>query len=334
MDILFSTVFRYAPVDEAGELVKVDWSKKQVTSKVSVAPQSLKFHDPNPRGNSRGGRGIAVVDNKVIVAGYCELQVYDLELNHLYNITHPLMASLHEVFLADKERLWVTSTLLNGALLIDLNTGHLLDQVWPQEISAFQERWKIAPLVINKNEDNRILHIAKNLEKDRNHLHFNAIASHKGELYGLFNRFGAVVNLSRETVVFEDRSIYGAHNLIIRDDGTIFINDTRNQAVNMYNLDGSLIKRIDLLPFHKARTSIKLYKRTESIRNLLKKVGIMRHGAVMPFFVRGMDVFDNQLFVGISPAAVLCVDWQKEVLIDWFDYSNDARIAVHGLHII
>jgi len=59
MDIYFSTVFRYAPIDQAGELVRLDWDTKHVISKVPVAPRSLQFEDPNPRGNSRGGKGIA-----------------------------------------------------------------------------------------------------------------------------------------------------------------------------------------------------------------------------------------------------------------------------------
>jgi hypothetical protein len=53
--LYLSTVFRYAPVDQAGELLMVDWETKQVEKSVPVFPKALKFEDPNPRGNSRGG---------------------------------------------------------------------------------------------------------------------------------------------------------------------------------------------------------------------------------------------------------------------------------------
>ncbi len=236
-EILFSTVFRYTPIDQAGELVKLDWDKKQVVNKTSVAPKTLQFVDPNPRGNSRGGRGIALVDDKVIVAGYCELQVYDLSLNPLYNITNNFMSGLHEVFHESGQRLWVTSTTLNAALLIDVQTGELLDQVWVQEIPEFQERWNLIVRAIDKSEDNRIQFLAKNIDKDPSHLHFNAFSIWRGEKYGLFNRFGAVVNLTKNTVVIEDPKIKGAHNLIILDEGTIIVYDTSNQGVNIYNMD-------------------------------------------------------------------------------------------------
>jgi hypothetical protein len=333
-EILFSTVFRYAPIDQAGELVKLDWDKKQVVNKTSVAPKTLQFVDPNPRGNSRGGRGIAVVDDKVIVAGYCELQVYDLSLNPLYNITNNFMSGLHEVFHESGQRLWVTSTTLNAALLIDIQTGELLDQVWVQEIPEFQERWYLTPRNLNKNEDNRIRFINKNLERDSSHLHFNAVSVWKGDLFGLFNRYGAVVNLRRNKVILEDRHIFGAHNLIILDDGTIFINDTRNQGVNIYNMDGVLKKRINLLPFHRARNQVRQYKLTTPFRKLGGKIGFSQPEIVMPFFVRGMDIKEDLLFIGISPAAILCLNWQTGKLVDVFNYSDDTKIAVHGLKLV
>lgn len=333
MEIFFSTVFRYAPIDQAGELVKLDWEKKQVVGKVSVAPKSLKFNDPNPRGNSRGGRGIAMINDKVIVAGYCELQVYDRNLNYLHNITHSLMSGLHEVYHAGGSRLWVTSTTLNAGLLFDIETGSLFDEVWPQEMQVFKQRWNLTPLRPDRSMDNRIRYLAKNIVKDPSHLHFNAMSSHRGDLYGLFNRFGVVVNLSRQEVVFEDRSIYGAHNLIILPDGTIFVNDTRNQGVNIYNMEGHLVKRIDLLPFHKASRKVRQYKRSEPVRKLLGVLGMPRQDVVMPFFVRGLDIKDDLLFIGMSPAAILCVNWVTNTLIDAYDYTEDIRIAIHGLKL-
>lgn len=333
MEIYFSTVFRYAPINQAGELVRLDWEKKRVISSVSVAPKSLQFDDPNPRGNSRGGRGIALIDEKVVVAGYCELQVYDRNLNYLHNISHHLMSGLHEVYHESGSRLWVASTTLNAALLIDINTGDLLEDIWPQEIPAYKSRWNLTPMRLDKAADNRIRYLAKNIVKDPSHLHFNAISSWKGDLYGLFNRLGAVVNLSQQKIILEDRSIYGAHNLIILEDGTIFVNDTRNQGVNIYGMDGLLKKRIDLLPFHQASKKVRRYKRTNALRKLTERIGFTGQDSVMSFFVRGLNLRDDLLFIGMSPAAILCINWQNGELVDSFDYADDVRIAVHGLKL-
>jgi len=332
--LYFSTVFRYAPNDQAGELVKVDWEKKEVLKRVIVGPKTIQINDPNPRGNSRGGRGIAIVDSKVIMAGFCELQVYDLDLNHLFNISHPLMAGLHEVYHDSGDELWVTSTNLGSALKLNIQTGELLCQYWPQEVHKFQERWNLMPLQINKGEDNRLQFLSKDFEKDPSHLHFNAITVWNGQEFGLFNHFGAVVNLTKNQVILEDPSIKGAHNLIILDDGMIFINDTCNQGVNLYNMKGNLVKRIDLLPFHHASKAVKQYKRLAGVRGFMENRGLIQQSAVMPFYVRGMDIQEENIFIGISPAAVLCVNWQSGKLVDVYNYSDDIRIAMHGLKLL
>ena len=61
MDIYFGTVVRSAPVRDGGELVRLDWDAKRVVKRVSVAPENPNLdHDPNPRGNTRGVRGVQI----------------------------------------------------------------------------------------------------------------------------------------------------------------------------------------------------------------------------------------------------------------------------------
>lgn len=332
MDLFFSTLFRYAPnKTRAGELVKFNWESKRVIRKTPIISRTIQFDDPNPRGNSHGGRGVAVIGDRVVVAGYCELQVYDTELNFLYPITHHQMAGLHEVFHESGNRLWIVSTTLNTALLIDICTGEVLQLIWPQEISTFRKHWNLELENIDKNADNRIRFLAADVFKNKSHLHFNAIYVWQGDVYGLFNRFGAVVNLSREKIILEDPAIKGAHNLFINDDGIIFINDTRNQGVNLYGMNGRFIKRINLLPFHKASRIVPWYKITNPIRNVTNRAGLTKQQVVTAFHVRGLDIHNELLFCGISPAALLCLDWKTKKFIGSYDYSDDVRIAVHGL---
>lgn len=333
-ELIFSTVHRYPPVfNQAGEVVKIDWDKKLVISSSHVSPKSVQYIDPNPRGNSGGGRGIAIVNGQIIVAGYCELQIFDLDLQPVRIISHPLMAGLHEVRYEPGKGLWVTSTTLNTVLLIDLKSGLVIDEIWPQHIPEYQKRWHLHPMAINKSEDNRTRFLRKELFRDRSHLHFNAIEVWKGEHYGLFNRFGAVVNLDRNRIVFEDKRLFGAHNLVILEDGTIIVNDTRNQGIHLYNMQGELLKRLDLRPFHQARKMVKRYKIKAPIHRLMVEMGLIKPKIVTPFHVRGLDVQDDKLFVGISPAAILCVNWITGEFIDSFDYTNNVHIAVHGLKV-
>ena len=158
--IFFSTVVRYAPNTAGGELVKVDWSSKKVLARTVIAPRSLPLIDPDPRRNTCGGRGIAIIDEKILVASYCELQIFDKDLNHLDTITNNLMAGLHEVFYSQDQKLWLTSTAMDAAIKIDLHTNNIIDQIWPSEMREFQQRWDLKPLDINKIEDNRTRFLA------------------------------------------------------------------------------------------------------------------------------------------------------------------------------
>ena len=95
MQIFFSTVVRKSPLNISGELVKLDWSSKQIIKKVPIIPEGIEY-DPNPRGNARGGRGIEVMGDTVVIAAYHTLMLFDKALNHQKNISHNLMVGLHE----------------------------------------------------------------------------------------------------------------------------------------------------------------------------------------------------------------------------------------------
>jgi hypothetical protein len=314
-------------------LVKLDWENKHVIKKVSAAPKTITIDDPDLRANSRGGRGVVNAGGKVILASYCELQVYDLDLNHLYNYSHPLMVGLHEIHKVSERYLWLASTTLDCSLLFDLETSEVVDSFWPREMPEFQMRWNLFPLELDKNEDQRLRFIGKYEGRNPNHIHLNALSVWNDDVYALINRFGAIINLTKRTVLFEDRSVWGGHNLRFLEDGTAIFNDTRNQGIYFIDRQGSLIKRLDLIPFHPIGKKIPSYRRLNTIRKILERLKLNRQPTILPFYVRGLDIDGDILFVGISPAAILCIDWKKEKLIDLFDYSSDLRVSVHGLRI-
>ena len=84
---------------------------------------------------------------------------------------------------------------------------------------------------------------------------------------------------------------------------------------------------------HSAGKRVKHYKFLGPARKLLTRIGIKQKSVKMPFFVRGMDLHEELLFIGISPASVLCVNWITGELVDTFQYSQDVRKAVHGVKV-
>jgi len=50
-------------------------------------------------------------------------------------------------------------------------------------------------------------------------------------------------------------------------------------------------------------------------------------------FVRGMAFAGHRLYLGVSPASILCVDWHTSELLDVYEHSDDVTHAIHGLAI-
>src|SRR5574340_1022924 len=113
MDVFFSTIVRTAPIKQAGELVRLNWDTKKIVAKVPIYPDNPEVDDPNPRGNTRGGRGIIVLDDKIICASWHTLKFYDHDLNEIGGITNPKLVDLHELYLDPLGTLLVTSTALD-----------------------------------------------------------------------------------------------------------------------------------------------------------------------------------------------------------------------------
>ena len=82
--------------------------------------------DPNPRGNTRGCKGITIIGNEIIAANFHTLKVFDFSLNHIRDFSHGLMVGMHETYNASGKRIWVSSTVIDAAVEYDLSTDELL----------------------------------------------------------------------------------------------------------------------------------------------------------------------------------------------------------------
>lgn len=332
MQVYVGTVVRAAPVRDGGELFKLDWETKSIVRRLPIFPENPALdHDPNPRGNGRGCRGIVLHDGQVIAATYHTLKVFDNDLEHQRDVTHGLMVGLHEIQLVDSGGVWTSSTTVDAALRFDLATGDLVEGFWPREVTSFQQSLELVPGDYDKSRDLRAELIGVQLKDDPCHLHLNAVCAWDGSVYALLNRFGVVANLSSGEIVIRDPRIVGAHNLVILDDGKALVCATRSSAVRVYDIHArEFEKEIRLLDF-------------PWVRDLERRLGLgkrwhdfltgRRKTVAKPFFVRGLDVVGDLVFVGFSPASVVCFHRGSGEFVDSFNYSEDVRVCVHGLKV-
>lgn len=337
MIVYFSTVVRQAPPDRGGELVKLDWSTKRVCGRAPMAAGNPAVYDPNPRGSTRGGRGILLDQGKVFAASYHTVHMFDQDLRPCGALSNHLFAGLHELCW-DDGCIWTAATDVDAAIKVDRG-GQIVDQWWPREDAQLVRKFQLPPLDIDKTADNRGRHVGVG-NAVPGHVHLNAMAMLHGRPLVLLNRYGCVVRLRPTEIFVEDRTLKGAHNLLVTPDHRVMINDTVNRNVRMYDDEGKPTGRIDLRGLAPVRRILR--------RHQLRDVGVWlaRNGrparvfgrlfggllAARPIFVRGLASTNYRtLLVGISPAAILEIDLDRMELVDFFVYSRDVHCCVHGL---
>jgi hypothetical protein len=116
--VAITSVVRYAvPTEISGCLRILDLERGRL-SFVTPAPEStFRHHDPNPRGGTRGTRGVSVYGDRLVVANAERLFVFDNSWNLVAELSHPLMVDVHDV-LAEERGVWVTSTGIDLLLLV------------------------------------------------------------------------------------------------------------------------------------------------------------------------------------------------------------------------
>ena len=97
----------------------------------------------------------------------------------------------------------------------------------------------------------------------------------------------------------------------------------------VYSHDGDLIKNVDLLKFPDVDA---IYSKSKdnwftTLMHMVQKGNIAR-----PIFVRGLFPLEaHRVLISFSPATIIEVDYEQEVLLDLYQYSEDVRVTPHGL---
>jgi hypothetical protein len=322
MIVYFDTVRRKRPVKEGGELVQLDWSSKKVIKQLPIFPTAPDIdYDPNPRGNSRGGKGMLISHNELFVGTYHTILVFDHRLNLKRRITNNLFVNLHEMCFDGGEgrNIWVSSTAVDCAVLVN-QRGETITSWWPGEEKVLQERCGLWPMEIDKNADNRAAYIHAEMEKKEGHTHLNSVTKFQDRTYVLLNRQGMVVQIEPTLkIVLEDQRLCGAHSPAVLADGEhMIVCSSFNKDILIYRLEkATLSNRIHLADF----AEIARLHRENPDQPYNKSI-----------FVRGLEIIDSRrILAGVSPASVLEIDILENRLLDFYQYSREVGDAVHGL---
>jgi hypothetical protein len=326
MRVFLSTVVRGAPTEKAGELIALDWSTKKVLGRVPLVPKDPPLDDPNPRGGGRGGRGIVLMRDELFVATFHTLHGFDYKLRPTRTITNNNFAGLHEVKLVD-DGIWVSSTAIGAVFKVALD-GKTKQEWWVHEDPVVLQTFSVPPLTVDKSQDNRLTYL-----EPFSKVHLNNVDVHNGQVYVCFNNHGAILRLFPTTVVAHDPALKGCHNGLVTDDEEVLLNDSHHHAVVVFDLHtGHVKRRINLADFPEVAKLLNF----RTCRNISWRVRlenfVRRQRVARPLFTRGMCLLDGaRILVGVSPAAVLELDYKQGRLLDMWQLSDSANECVHGL---
>lgn len=349
MQLVVTTVVRHAPVAAGGWARVAEWPSGRVVAERPVAPADPPVDDPNPRGNSRGGRGAVVAGDRVVIASYHTLEVCDRNLNVVGTFSDGNFAGLHEV-MRRGERLFVASTAMNAAAEVPL--GAVLGATaaggtpaaastvrfwWPTEEPVVCTRLGVPPTSYpDKQADNRLRHLELHNRGHAGHLHLNAVDADGDQAYALLNKPGAILRLDAPgtmEVVLRHPLLEGAHNLEFVGPGRAWVVGTRSGLLVECDLVGGTVRPlIDLAATPFAREVVRggSKSRAWSWRRWLRRE---RAPTARPLFWRGLAMNDDLIFVGTSPAAILGFDRRTFAYRGVVCFGANVREIVHGIAI-
>ena len=113
-----TSVVRYSRATEISGCLRILDLDRGRLSFVTPSPEStFRQADPNPRGGTRGTRGISAYGDRLVVANAERLFVFDTSWNLVAELSDRLMVDVHDV-LAEERGIWVTATGIDLLLLV------------------------------------------------------------------------------------------------------------------------------------------------------------------------------------------------------------------------
>jgi hypothetical protein len=315
MRVICTTVIRGADnFDMSGRIMEIDLPTGEVVFSMNL-PHN-KGSVLGPRGGSRGGRGVRVFDNKIYLAIYDRILVYDLEWNLLDALQHPHIVGHHEIQL-DHEGIWCCSTVADAVMKLGFK-GNVLFEWWASEDDAFVS-WLGARKIFWDRRINYSEYLDPSGEEKHpsKQFHLNSIDCIDGKVYvydsnyralfAVWPKFGPVVrNLEWDH----------AHNVCLRGQD-ILVNVSARKTFEIWRIPNALEKFWRKNPY--------LVQRVVVVPGDGTSTQFSKSG-----WIRGrIDLGSNEFIVGCNPASLHHIR-DGQVLRTW-DMSCDVNEAVHGL---
>src|SRR5262245_19386765 len=105
-----SSVIRKVPVGEpTGYLTLVDLDRPRVIFRAPAPISAHRADDPNPRGGTRGVKGVSACEDLLAVAVADRVLAFDSSWRRMADVTHRWFGQLHGI-LTDGTGVWVAAT--------------------------------------------------------------------------------------------------------------------------------------------------------------------------------------------------------------------------------
>ena len=301
MKVICSTVIRAAKQGSVhGGLYVIDIDNDEI---LKYIPYAGDFDNENERGGERGLRGIAVLEDKIVVADSSGL----LELDkNTYEITNKkqdrgFFKSIHEICYFDGH-IWVTSTGYDAIVKLDSDLNVI-------------EFWEILG---ESKEDHKVFTSKRQIDPKEavpdDKYHINSISSFSGRLV-----FSALIShlydFDTMEVVEPISSINGVksfqHNFYEYDDCTM---------INMTSLKHLGITK-------DGQSSFFPIPATNLAKFSVDKIAENNWN-------RGLTRGGNYAIIGSSPARLLVFDMIKREFVKQLQIEEDIKHCVHGLEML
>lgn len=314
MKVYTSSVTVGKALGDSGCLYEIDWETGTVQNKMPI-PNSV-FPNPGPRGSKRGGRGICIWNNEVVLATYDSLHFYSPELVLQRSISNELYCGIHEIVAAE-EGIWISSTGIEAVILINPVNGEVIRKHVIPHIDGFTQS---APFVPKRNIDLNGDFSSFIYSRSEMATHVNCVSPFDGNTYALLSNLGAVVQLEpKSELILQDVELQQPHNIVFAN-GKIISNNSGQQTGNIYDLESNKLERkIDL-----NKLSLKMKKLGSILKGMIKisTLGWLRSMAIPR---------NNSLLVGIFPFGISEVDLSTDKLIKTVKLSDYINNSIHGL---
>lgn len=298
MIVYVTSLVRY---ETFGWLYKVDFSAKSIIGKVRVKSD-------NKNAKHGGPHGLVHINHNLVTGTYSNIQMFDLDLNPQFEISDGRLAGVHGISKCD-DGFWVSSCNNESVMKFDMEGNvievhHLLDN------SALRAHFDLEQFQRGSRE----------LSFEDQPFHVNHVQETGGRLLVSLSKEGCIWDLRNDRPVINNagRNIHDAQLV----DDKFYANDTGNQFLRVFNLNGEEQGRVRVQPyfvrsvFQRMRRAVRL----EGARSCRVN------------WLRGLKVLDGQkVLVGSSPATILLIDLALGKVVDRFKLSDVTCEAVFGI---